>query len=324
MNGPDQIVAADAAGVARAAETVRRGGLVAFPTETVYGLGADATDERAVAAIFKAKGRPRFNPLIVHVPDLAAAERLAAFDARARALAERFWPGALTLVLPRRADAGLSLLVSAGLETVAVRVPSHPVAAALLRAAERPIAAPSANRSGAVSPTEAGHVARSLGSAADGGPDLILDGGACPLGLESSVVDLSTPAPALLRPGGVTLEALEAAAGPLAIAADDDTAPKSPGMLSRHYAPATPLRLGARTADAGEVLLGFGPGAAGAALNLSPAGDLDEAAANLFAMLRRLDDAGHDGIAVMAVPEPGLGRAITDRLRRAAAGGGTR
>ena len=324
MNGPDQIVAADAAGVARAAETVRRGGLVAFPTETVYGLGADATDERAVAAIFKAKGRPRFNPLIVHVPDLAAAERLAAFDARARALAERFWPGALTLVLPRRADAGLSLLVSAGLETVAVRVPSHPVAAALLRAAERPIAAPSANRSGAVSPTEAGHVARSLGSAADGGPDLILDGGACPLGLESSVVDLSTPAPALLRPGGVTLEALEAAAGPLAIAADDDTAPKSPGMLSRHYAPATPLRLGARTADAGEVLLGFGPGAAGAALNLSPAGDLDEAAANLFAMLRRLDDAGHDGIAVMAVPETGLGRAINDRLRRAAAGGGTR
>ena len=324
MNGPDQIVAADAAGVARAAETVRRGGLVAFPTETVYGLGADATDERAVAAIFKAKGRPRFNPLIVHAPDLAAAERLAAFDARARALAERFWPGALTLVLPRRADAGLSLLVSAGLETVAVRVPSHPVAAALLRAAERPIAAPSANRSGAVSPTEAGHVARSLGSAADGGPDLILDGGACPLGLESSVVDLSTPAPALLRPGGVTLEALEAAAGPLAIAADDDTAPKSPGMLSRHYAPATPLRLGARTADAGEVLLGFGPGAAGAALNLSPAGDLDEAAANLFAMLRRLDDAGHDGIAVMAVPETGLGRAINDRLRRAAAGGGTR
>ena len=324
MNGPDQIVAADAAGVARAAETVRRGGLVAFPTETVYGLGADATDERAVAAIFKAKGRPRFNPLIVHVPDLAAAERLAAFDARARALAERFWPGALTLVLPRRADAGLSLLVSAGLETVAVRVPSHPVAAALLRAAERPIAAPSANRSGAVSPTEAGHVARSLGSAADGGPDLILDGGACPLGLESSVVALSTPAPALLRPGGVTLEALEAAAGPLAIAADDDTAPKSPGMLSRHYAPATPLRLGARTADAGEVLLGFGPGAAGAALNLSPAGDLDEAAANLFAMLRRLDDAGHDGIAVMAVPEPGLGRASNDRLRRAAAGGGTR
>ncbi|MDD9877603.1 MAG: L-threonylcarbamoyladenylate synthase, partial [Magnetovibrio sp.] len=301
MNGPDQIVAADAAGVARAAETVRRGGLVAFPPETVYGLGADATDERAVAAIFKAKGRPRFNPLIVHVPDLAAAERLAAFDARARALAERFWPGALTLVLPRRADAGLSLLVSAGLETVAVRVPSHPVAAALLRAAERPIAAPSANRSGAVSPTEAGHVARSLGSAADGGPDLILDGGACPLGLESSVVDLSTPAPALLRPGGVTLEALEAAAGPLAIAADDDTAPKSPGMLSRHYAPATPLRLGARTADAGEVLLGFGPGAAGAALNLSPAGDLDEAAATRCAMLRRLDDARHDGIAVMAV-----------------------
>jgi L-threonylcarbamoyladenylate synthase len=313
------------ANIARAADLLRAGELVAFPTETVYGLGADATDDRAVASIFEAKGRPRFNPLIVHFPDMGAAEAVVRFDERAEKLAETLWPGALTLVLPRRADSPLSLLVSAGLESVAVRVPNHPVARSLLKAVGRPIAAPSANRSGAVSPTTPLHVAESLRDRVG----LILAAGRCPIGLESTVLDLTGADPVLLRPGGVTREELEALLGTKVLTPEhqppgaDPDAPKSPGMLASHYAPGCPVRLGAHDAAADEALLSFGPDTfvrGGAArLNLSPQGDLFEAAANLFAMLRALDRPEHSAIAVMSIPEQGLGVAINDRLRRAAA-----
>lgn len=302
--------------VAHAARLLRAGELVAFATETVYGLGADATNERAVAAIFAAKRRPAFNPLIVHVAGLAEAEALAAFDARARQLAAQFWPGPLSLVLRRRADSRLSLLASAGLDTVAIRAPDHPAAQALLRAIGRPIAAPSANRSGRVSPTEAAHVAAELGRDVA----LILDSGRTPLGLESTVLDLSGGTPALLRPGGVTLEALSGHLGPLAGAAAGPL--RAPGMLASHYAPALPLRLDATTPRPGEALLAFGPDAPSGfaeALWLSRTGDLAEAAANLFAMLRQLDRSDFSGIAVMPIPRHGLGHAINDRLSRAAA-----
>jgi L-threonylcarbamoyladenylate synthase len=302
--------------IERAARLLRAGELVGFPTETVYGLGADAMSERSVAAIFSAKGRPRFNPLIVHVPGLAAAEALAEFDARARRIAAQFWPGPLTLVLRRRSDSGLSLLASAGLDTVAIRAPAHPVAQALLRVSERPVAAPSANRSGRVSPTEAAHVAEELGEQVA----LILDGGPTPVGLESTVLDLSDETPALLRPGAVTLEHLTKLLG--LIAAPASGRPKAPGMLASHYAPALPVRLAATEARPGEALLAFGPDAPpgfAETLWLSRSGDLAEAAANLFAMLRRLDRPSFTGIAVMPIPEHGLGRAINDRLRRAAA-----
>jgi len=295
---------------------LRAGRLVAFPTETVYGLGGDATNERAVAEIFAAKGRPRFNPLIVHVPGLAEAEALAVFDDRARNVVARFWPGPLTLVLQRRGDCGLSLLASAGLDTVAIRAPAHEVAQALLRETGRPLAAPSANRSGRVSPTEAAHVFEELGERVS----LILDGGRTQVGLESTVLDISSETPALLRPGGVTLEQLTELLGPIEVSANDS--PKSPGMLASHYAPSLPLRLEAVRASPGEALLAFGPKAPSGfaeALWLSRAGDLSEAAANLFAMLRRLDRPPFTGIAVMPIPEHDLGRAINDRLRRAAA-----
>jgi L-threonylcarbamoyladenylate synthase len=310
------IATAGAATIASTAALLRAGRLVAFPTETVYGLGGDATNDRAVAAIFAAKARPRFNPLIVHVRDLAEAERLAVFNEPAHRAALRFWPGPLTLVLPRRPGAGVSLLASAGLDTVAVRVPAHPVAQALLRETGRPIAAPSANRSGRVSPTEAAHVADDLGDDLA----LILDDGPTPVGLESTVLDLSGEAPALLRPGAVTFEALTGLLGPISIPAS--AVPKSPGMLSSHYAPRLPVRLAAAEACPGEGLLAFGPNAPPGFAEvqwLSRAGDLAEAAANLFAMLRRLDRPFFTGIAVMPVPEHGLGRAINDRLRRAAA-----
>jgi L-threonylcarbamoyladenylate synthase len=305
--------------IARAAQLLRAGKLVAFPTETVYGLGGDATSDAAVAGIFAAKGRPRFNPLIVHVPDLTAAEAIAEFDARARDLARRFWPGPLTLVLRRRGTSGISLLACAGLDTVAIRVPAHPVAQALLRETGLPLAAPSANRSGHVSPTAAEHVAAELGD----GVDLILDGGACPVGLESTVLDLSGATPRLLRPGGVTLEALAGLLGPITTAAScPDDAPRAPGQLPSHYAPNLPLRMNAVATLPGEALLAFGepepPGFA-EVLNLSKTGDLAEAAANLFTMLRRLDRPQFTRIAVMAIPEHGLGHAINDRLRRAAA-----
>lgn len=315
-SGGGSIERAGERAVAEAGRLLRAGELVVFPTETVYGLGADATNDAAVARVFAVKARPRFNPLIVHVADRVAAERLARLDGRARALAERFWPGPLTLVLRRRDDAGLSLLASAGLDTVAVRVPDHPVAQALLTATGRPIAAPSANVSGRISPTTAAHVAADL----DGRVALILDGGACRVGLESTVVDLSGRGTVLLRPGGVVIEDLAAVVGPIAAAGTGPA--RSPGMLLRHYAPRRPLWLNARHAKPGEALLGFGLPAAGpaAVLNLSPRGDLVEAAANLFAMLRALDEApGYSGIAVAPIPESGLGLAVNDRLRRAAA-----
>jgi L-threonylcarbamoyladenylate synthase len=300
------------------AAALRAGHLVVFPTETVYGVGADATDGHAVARLFAAKGRPRFNPLIAHVADHGTAERLAVFDDAARRLAGAFWPGPLTLVLPRRPDCPVAQIACAGLDTVALRVPAHPVAQALLRDAKRPVVAPSANRSGRISPTTAAHAAEELGEAVA----LVLDGGPCAVGLESTIVAVQGGRPILLRPGGIARAAIEAVAGPLASPSPDPARPSAPGMLASHYAPRLPLRLNATSVRADEALLAFGPDApagAAATLNLSPRGDLVEAAANLFAMLRALDRPGQAGIAAMAVPEAGLGEAINDRLRRAAA-----
>lgn len=306
-----------AAQVERAAALLRDGALVAFPTETVYGLGGDATNGRSVAAIFAAKDRPTFNPLIVHVADLAAAEPLVVFDRRARELAARFWPGPLTLVLKRSPACPVAALASAGLDTVALRAPDHALAQALLRAVARPLAAPSANRSGHVSPTTADHVLAEL----NGRIAAVLDGGPCRVGIESTVLDLSESLPTLLRPGGVTREELEAVLGPLA---DVGAAGRlrSPGMLERHYAPARPLRIAATTVTPDEALLAFGDPLPGAAttINLSLSRDLTEAAANLFAALRTLDQPRFKAIAVMPIPERGLGVAINDRLRRAARG----
>jgi L-threonylcarbamoyladenylate synthase len=305
---------ADAAAIARGGEIIRAGGLVAFPTETVYGLGADATNDHAVASIFAAKGRPQFNPLIVHVPDIAAAEAIVNFTPLARKLAAAFWPGALTLVLPRKTQ-NLSLLVSAGLDTVAVRVPSGAVAQKLLRAAATPIAAPSANVSGRTSPTLASHVAEEFGETIDH----ILDDGAATLGLESTIIGFDGEQPVLLRLGAMAREDIEKIAGTLAAPGAKIT---SPGQLVNHYAPRAALRLNARDVKPGEALLAFGahvPEGARVTSNLSATGDEKEAAANLFAMLRELDSSGAQSIAVMPVPERGLGEAINDRLRRAAA-----
>ena len=302
--------------IAEAAALLRAGHLVAFPTETVYGLGADATNDDAVARIYAAKDRPQFNPLIVHLADIEAARALARFDDRAERLAAAFWPGPLSLVLHRADGCPLSRLVSAGLDTVALRVPSSAPAQRLLAAAGVPIAAPSANKSGMLSPTEARHIAEAFGDEVA----LVLDGGTCTVGLESTVLDLSTETPTLLRAGGLALEDVERVLGHrIAVAGIDEATPKSPGMLLRHYAPRTPLRMNADAPRRGEALLGFGPGHPTAALNLSPSGDLVEAAANLFRHLHALDAGGHAGIAVAPIPETGLGRAINDRLRRAAA-----
>ncbi len=324
-----EILPPDDDAFARAAALLRAGELVAFPTETVYGLGADATSDAAVAGIFAAKDRPQFNPLIVHFTSAEAAEAEVVFDARARALAAAFWPGPLTLVLPRRPESRLSLLCSAGLDTQAVRVPAHPIAQRLLAECGLPLAAPSANASGRISPTEASHVAASLGARVP----LILDGGPCAVGLESTVLDLSGPEAAVLRPGVVTAQDLTPFVGAVretleAAESGGLQAPslKAPGMLTSHYAPGHPVRLNAAGAAGDEALLAFGPevppGAA-ETLNLSPAGDLTEAAAHLFAYLHRLDAADVRAIAVMPIPETGpkggLGAAINDRLRRAAA-----
>lgn len=307
---------------AAAALILAEGGLVSFPTETVYGLGGDAGSDAAVAAIFAAKGRPSFNPLIVHVADAGAAEPLVQIDDRARQVMDLWWPGPLTLVLPRRADAPLSLLVSSGMDSVAVRSPAHPVARALIQAAGRPIAAPSANKSGHVSPTTPMHVVEEFPDGGGARLKLILAGGRCAIGLESTVLELTGDRPLLLRPGSVTREELQAVLGPVDIATKDDGV-KAPGMLTSHYAPGLPVRLDADSVAEGEALLAFGPDAfirGGAVrLNLSARGDLTEAASNLFAMLRALDRPGLSGIAVMPVPERGLGAAINDRLRRAAA-----
>ena len=309
---------ADAQAIAEGGRVIRAGGLVAFPTETVYGLGADATNDRAVAALFALKKRPKSNPLIVHVADAEAACRVARFDERADALAARFWPGPLTMVLPRVDDAEVCWLASAGLETVAVRVPDHPVALAVFAAAGRPVVAPSANRSGTISPTTAEHVVQSLND----GPDLILDGGSCRIGVESTVISLVEETPQLLRPGGIPSEAIEAEIGAVAPPSDHYLVALGPGMLESHYAPDRPVRMNATELLPGEVLLAFGsrvPPTYCNGLNLSPDGDLDEAAASLFSMLRRLDRPEFKAIAVMPIPDRGLGKALNDRLRRAAA-----
>jgi L-threonylcarbamoyladenylate synthase len=321
-----RILPASAAAVAEAARCLKEGGLVAFPTETVYGLGADASQAQAVARIYEAKGRPAFNPLIAHVADIKAAQQIARFDATALRLAEAFWPGPLTLVLPRTAQCPVAELATAGLDTVAIRVPAHPVAKDLLRAFGGAVVAPSANISGHVSPTAAAHVASDL----TGRIDLILDGGPVEVGVESTIL-ACFEAPMLLRPGGLPREDIERVLGsPLQRlpedAAGEDAQPLAPGMLASHYAPRTPVRLDASEVSPDEVVLAFGPvevngaHAAKAALNLSAAGDLGEAAANLFGYLRALDAKGARTIAVMPVPQHGLGEAINDRLRRAAIG----
>jgi L-threonylcarbamoyladenylate synthase len=304
--------------IGEAARALRAGKLVAFPTETVYGLGGDATNDRAVAAIFAAKGRPSFNPLIVHVSNVSAAAQHAELSAKAQAVAKRFWPGPLTLVLPRRRDSKISLLATAGLDSVALRVPSHKIAQTLLMMAGVPLAAPSANPSGRLSPTSADHVLGDLGDKVE----FVIDDGPCVIGVESTVLSLLDDRPRILRPGAVTAEQItEVLQEPVetVTSADDANAPRSPGRLLSHYAPSLPVRLNAATAEPGEALLGFGPSTPRDALNLSAAGDLQEAAANLFAMLRQLDEPKFRAIAVMPIPEAGLGLAINDRLRRAAA-----
>ena len=306
------IRAADAAGIALAAEQLRAGGLVALPTETVYGLAARADSASAVAAIYHAKGRPDFNPLIVHVPDLVTAETIAVFDGRAQALAARFWPGALTLVLPLRADAPIALAVTAGLDTIALRCPAHPVMRAVLEACALPLAAPSANASGGVSPTRAEHVAASLGDAVG----LVLDGGACMAGIESTIVALRGSGWEVLRPGPVTVaQLIELLGPPLDVAAARRI--EAPGQLASHYSPGKTVRLDARSAQADEFLIGFGPIAG--SINLSSGGDLAEAAARLYECLHAAAAAPDARIAVAPVPAEGIGAAINDRLRRAAA-----
>ncbi len=316
---------ADADGLAAARRLLTEGRLVAFPTETVYGLGADATDGRAVAAIYAAKGRPAFNPLIAHVADLTAAQRQGVFSADALALAQAFWPGPLTLVVPVGPACTVSELARAGLSSVALRVPDHPVALALLSAFGKPVAAPSANRSGRVSPTSAQHVVEDL----NGRIDMVLDGGATRVGVESTIVAALDGTPRLLRPGGISRAALEAVLGrPLADAepeTDGSQARLAPGRLASHYAPAARVRLGAADLRPDEAILDFGEQLvnlrpqAKAYLDLSAAGDLAEAAANLFGHLRRLDASGVATIAIAPIPNAGLGEAINDRLSRAAA-----
>ncbi len=312
MNDPDE----DA--IRSAAQFLKNGELVALPTETVYGLGADATNDQAVASIYEAKGRPQFNPLIVHVSDQKSAHQYVTFNASAKRLAEQFWPGALTLVLPRRSDCTLSLLVSAGLDSVAVRVPDHPIANRLLTLSGVPIAAPSANKSSEVSPTEAKHVIQSWPTEDTLGPRIVLNGGACEVGLESTVVDLTTQIPTLLRPGGITKDELERVVGKLNIADGTPDKPRSPGMLARHYAPSIPVILNATSARPGGALLGFGSDAKTPTVNLSKTGNLREAASNLFSMLRILDSETYNSICVSPIPNTELGAAINDRLRRAA------
>lgn len=302
-----------------AARIIRDGGLVAMPTETVYGLAADAMNDKAVARIFEAKGRPQFNPLIIHVSGPDMAKRYVEIPLLAEILMKEFWPGPLTLVLPRRQKSGISLLVSAGLDTIGVRMPNHPLTQALIETVDRPLAAPSANRSGTISPTRAEHVKESLGDRVD----MILDGGPCPIGVESTIVKVSGGRAILLRPGGIAREEIERALGRKLENPSDKI--EAPGMMTSHYAPNAKMRLNAREQREGEAFLGFGDvsGEGPAALNLSKSGDLTEAAANLFAYLREADRLaakhGLKTIAAAPVPMNGLGEAINDRLARAAA-----
>lgn len=309
---PAERLSASTEDLTRAAALLRAGGLVAFPTETVYGLGADARQDHAVARIFAAKGRPEFNPLIVHLADLDAIRPLVVWNESAETLAQAFWPGPLTLVLPIRPGAGLSKLVTAGLDSLAVRMPAAPVARALLRAFGGPVAAPSANRSGQISPTRAAHVLDGLGDRIEA----VVDGGACDVGLESTILGL-TGTPTLLRPGGVTLEQLETALTARVAHRRDTDGITAPGQIRSHYAPRATVRLNAVEFEPGEARLGFGPVACD--LNLSATENLTEAAANLFAFLHRLDATGARQIAVSPIPHLGLGVALNDRLSRAAA-----
>jgi len=321
-----QILPAGEAAVTAAARILTEGGLVAFPTETVYGLGADAANPAAIARLYQAKGRPAFNPLIAHVGDIAAARQIARFDAPAMALAEAFWPGPLTLVLPKTPDCTVADLATAGLDTVAIRIPAHPVARAILREFGGAVVAPSANLSGHVSPTTAPHVQSDLA----GLIDLIVDGGAVDVGVESTIVGCFDE-PMLLRPGGVPRAEIERVLGRALVQASTDAGtdsvqPLAPGMLASHYAPRAKVRLHAASVEPGEALLAFGLGAisgidaASVVMNLSERGDVEEAATNLFGHLRALDGKGARTIAVMPIPDEGLGEAINDRLRRAAVG----
>ena len=314
-HGPALVLRADDAALDRAARIVLDGGLVAMPTETVYGLAADATNGRAVAMIYTAKGRPSFNPLICHVADLVMAETCARFSPLAHQLIDRFWPGPLTLVLPRTARCPVHELATAGLDTIGLRMPKNPAAIGLISRVGRPLAAPSANPSEGLSPTTATHVAEKLGAKIE----LILDGGACPAGLESTIIALGEEGAVMLRPGALARAEIELLTGPLA-APDANAGLLAPGMMRRHYAPDAALRLDASDVREGESFLAFGPPPQGvrATLNLSERGDLIEAAANLFAMLRRLD-ASSRAIAVAPIPDTGLGEGIRDRLKRAAA-----
>lgn len=315
MERNTELLNAEKAGILRASALLREGQLVSFPTETVYGLGATAVDDKAIARVFEAKNRPTFNPLIIHVADLAMAQQFGVFSQQAEKLANAFWPGPLSLVVPLKPDVGLSPLALAGHDTVALRVPSHPVALEVLRAVNGPVAAPSANPSGALSPTTAAHVLHGLG----GKIAAILDGGPCGVGVESTIVDCSTT-PTLLRHGGVVPEDLMRILGQTVLEATaPSAAPKAPGLLRSHYAPKARVRLNALAPEPGEVLLGFGPNLVDATLNLSPTGDTTEAAANLFRCLAELDATGAASIAVSPVPKTGLGLAINDRLERAAA-----
>lgn len=325
-----RIISASKESIEEAASVLKAGGLVGLPTETVYGLAANALDGRAVARIFEAKNRPQFNPLIVHVPDAKEAEKYVVMTDQARAVAAEFWPGPLTLILPRKEGSGISELASAGLPTLAIRVPAHPAAQDLLKTSGLPLAAPSANASGEPSATTPRHVADSLGD----NIDLIIAAGPCTVGLESTVLDLSGDIPAILRPGAITAEDLEPLLGTVSYDTGSHDKPKSPGLLLKHYAPSIPVRLKAVDVEEGEALLAFGSikfmgvkgGGAAKDLpghqirNLSESGDLTEAASNLFSYIRELDNPDFTGIAVMDIPDTGLGLAINDRLQRAAAG----
>jgi L-threonylcarbamoyladenylate synthase len=299
--------------IAAAVDALAKGELVAFPTETVYGLGADATNDQAVARVYEAKGRPSFNPLISHVPSVADALVLGEFPAEARRLGEAFWPGPLTIVVPRAAGCPVSLLASAGLPSIAIRVPRHPVARDLLEAFGKPLVAPSANPSGRISPTTAEHVRAGLGDRVA----VILDGGPCVVGLESTVVSFMEGEPEILRPGGIAREAIEKVLGHAVTLSADAARPHAPGQLESHYAPRARLRLNAKAPNDGEAYLGFGPHRG--QYTLSASGDLVEAAANLFRLLHEIDATGAAAIAVAPIPDAGLGEAINDRLRRAAA-----
>ncbi len=315
MSINDKILKPSPDALEKAANSIRSGKLVSFATETVYGLGADATNGEAVAGIFEAKGRPSFNPLIVHVPDLNAAQKLVHFSPFATKLAEKFWPGPISFVLPRKDDCPVSELASAGLPTLAIRIPSNEAARAFLQAAARPVAAPSANPSGKISPTTAQHVADGLGDKVA----YILDGGDCAVGLESTVISVQDDRVTLLRPGGISKEELEAIVGTVEIA-NADSEISSPGMLLSHYAPGCPVRLNATDKQEGEAFLAFGDGFDHISdLNLSKTGDLKEAAAKLFAAFHKLDAQNPSQIAVAPIPQEGIGAAINDRLKRAAA-----